>query len=183
MASKLENAQLSLFVYKAQALINKINLPVGWELAEPLHADNLVGFSYGVFRRIGTPEIVLAYTGSNEKFIADYLGTNVPAVLGIASIQVPAAALAYEKVLEKYGTDIAGSNITFTGHSLGGGLASVMAIWYNRPAVVFDEAPFQMTAVSPIQLLSVRAFLGLNGYYNAAMNTAISDFSNRKASI
>ena len=132
MASKEECAQLSLFVYGVGPNANQQNrplLPSTWELAEPLHPDDAAGFSYGVFRRIGTTEIVVAYTGSNEGLVADYLGTNIPAALGNASLQVPQAALAYEKVLKSYGTDIAGSNITFTGHSLGGGLASVMAVW------------------------------------------------------
>lgn len=180
MPSKQEYAQLSLYVYNVTGRPDNRPLePAGWEPLE-IHPDNLGGFSYGVFRRMGTSEIVLAYAGSNEKLAADYIGTNFPAALGLASIQVPNAALAYERVLQKYGTDISGSNITLTGHSLGGGLASVMAVWYNRPAVVFNEAPFQLTAANPVQLGIVRAFLAFHGYYNAAMNNAISDFSNRK---
>ena len=78
---------------------------------------------------------------------------------------------------------MAGSNITFTGHSLGGGLASVMAVWYNRPAVVFDEAPFELTAISPVQLGLVRAFLLAKGYFNNAMDNAISDFPSRQQQV
>lgn len=40
-------------------------LPAGWTLAEPLHRDDLLGFSYGVFQR-PSREIVLAYAGTNE---------------------------------------------------------------------------------------------------------------------
>lgn len=183
MTTTPEYAQLSLYVYKSQDLKNRIDLPSGWELAEPLHPDNLGGFSYGVFRRTGTTEIVLAYTGSNEALIADYLGTNFPAGVGLPSIQVSNAALAYERALQIYGTDIAGSNITFSGHSLGGGLASVIATWFNRPAVVFDEAPFQLTAANPVLLAATRVFLLSKGYTNTAMDNAISDFTLREQQV
>ena len=162
MTNATEYAQLSLAVYQTKRDFNTIEIPAGWELAEPLHPDNWGGFSYGVFRRTGTDEIVLAFTGSNEKLVMDYVGTNAPAGLGLQSIQVPNAALAYQQVLDKYGVDDAGSNITFSGHSLGGGLASVMATWFNRPAVVFDEAPFQLSAANPVLLAATRAFLFAN---------------------
>lgn len=37
--------------------------------------------------------------------------------------------------------------ITFTGHSLGGGLASLMSMFFNEKAVTFDPAPFLLSAV------------------------------------
>jgi hypothetical protein len=40
---------------------------------------------------------------------------------------VPAAALVYQQVKEK-----CGSNIALSGHSLSGGLTSVMAVWIDR---------------------------------------------------
>jgi Ca2+-binding RTX toxin-like protein len=183
MTTSIEYAQLSLYVYQTRLLDNKINLPIGWELAEPLHPDNMGGFSYGVFRRIGTSEIALVFTGSNEKLATDYLLTNFPAGLGLPSFQISNAALAYQQVLQNYGVDSAGSNITLSGHSLGGGLASVMATWFNRPAVVFDEAPFQLTAANPVLLAATRAFLFLHGYTNAAMDNAVSDFAIREQQV
>ena len=83
----------------------------------------------------------------------------------------------YQHVKQTYG-----SNITLSGHSLGGGLASVMATWFNRPAVVFDEAPFQLTAADPILLALVRAQMFLGGYADSALDNAINDFSTREAS-
>lgn len=38
------------------------------------------------------------------------------------------------------------NRLDVTGHSLGGGLASVMAVWFDRPAYVFAAAPFQSSA-------------------------------------
>lgn len=79
MATKEEYAQLSLYVYQTKDLTNRPLLPFGWEEAEPLHLDDsLTGFSYGVFRRTGSDEIVVAYTGSNQMLFVDYMGTNIP---------------------------------------------------------------------------------------------------------
>ena len=51
MATTQDYAILSLYVYNvARPLINQPLLPTGWTLAEPLHRDDLLGFSYGVFR-------------------------------------------------------------------------------------------------------------------------------------
>lgn len=41
-----------------------------------------------------------------------------------------------------------GTKITFTGHSLGGGLASIMARYFGGEAVVFDPAPNRGTALN-----------------------------------
>ncbi|MEO8333241.1 MAG: lipase family protein, partial [Gallionella sp.] len=38
------------------------------------------------------------------------------------------------------------TNITLTGHSLGGGLASLLAVFFNETAVTFDQAPFRNSA-------------------------------------
>ena len=42
------------------------------------------------------------------------------------------------------------AHITFTGHSLGGGLASLIAVFFNETAVTFDQAPFRNTATVAI---------------------------------
>lgn len=39
-----------------------------------------------------------------------------------------------------------GRAIVFTGHSLGGGLAALMGLFFNRDAFTFDPAPFRMAA-------------------------------------
>ncbi|WP_096696135.1 VCBS domain-containing protein [Polaromonas sp. AER18D-145] len=175
MATTQEYALLSLYVYNVENdAENRPDLPQGWTLLENID-DNLLGFSYGVFKRSGTNEIVLAYTGTNEN--VDW-ASNATAGIGLPSWQVTNAALVYQQVKQTYG-----GNITLSGHSLGGGLASVMATWFNRPAVVFDEAPFQLTAANPVMLALVRAQLFLAGYSDAAMDKAISDFSSREAQV
>ncbi len=56
----------------------------------------------------------------------------------------------YEDIKARYGT-----NISFTGHSLGGGIASLMAVFFNKQATVFDEAPFQLTAINPLTVQTI----------------------------
>ena len=40
------------------------------------------------------------------------------------------------------------ANITFVGHSLGGGLASLMSVLFDENAVTFDQAPFRNAALT-----------------------------------
>lgn len=172
MATTQEYALLSLYVYNVKREdFNRPDVPRGWEPLE-YHPDNLLGLSYGVFKRTATHEIVLAFAGTNGS-VGDYQA-DLAAALGLPAWQVSNAAQIFEQTKEKYG-----ANITLTGHSLGGGLASVMATWFNRPAVVFDQAPFQATAANPAMLAFARAQLLLLGYNDAAMDNAISDFASR----
>ena len=66
MATKNEYAQLSLYVYNATGrLDNRPLLPAGWEELE-YQRDGGLGFSYGIFRRTDTTEVVVAYAGTNQ---------------------------------------------------------------------------------------------------------------------
>jgi Lipase (class 3) len=155
MASTQDYATLSLYVYDVREDdINRPILPAGWTELE-LNTDNVVGFSYGIFQGPGN-EIVLAYTGTNEG--VDWL-SNIGSGLGIGSPQVSAAALVYARAKEQYG-----ANITLSGHSLGGGLASIISVWFNRPAVVFDHAPFELAARNPLFVQASKAVLAAAGY-------------------
>ena len=51
------------------------------------------------------------------------------------------------------------ATISFTGHSLGGGLASLMAVYFNKSATTFDPAPFMLSALNQATL----------GYYQIAL--------------
>ena len=142
--------------------INILPEPAGWEkLTNPLPVTN--GFAYGVFRNSGTGEIVISYRGT-DGLLPGMLGAdganNVALSQGLSSSQGQQAAKVYAEVLKTYGADAQGSNISFTGHSLGGGLASIMGVWFNRPAIVFDPAPFAATAQSQERVNEKRTLLG-----------------------
>jgi len=177
MAATQDYAFLSLYVYDVEERnINRPLLPSGWTLAEPLHRDDLLGFSYGVFQG-PCGEIVLAYTGTNE-YVLDWTSNLIAGAGIVPAPQLVAAAKAYLDVKAAYGP-----NITLSGHSLGGGLASVMATWFDRPAVVFDAAPFQLSAVSPTVWTLTGAALGLAGYSDSAFDRAIIDFALREQQV
>ncbi|MGH8856719.1 MAG: hypothetical protein ACREXG_01615, partial [Polaromonas sp.] len=61
MATEQEYAQLSLYVYDITGLKeNRPELPsADWERLE-YHPDDLIGFSYGIFRNNATGEVVVS---------------------------------------------------------------------------------------------------------------------------
>jgi VCBS repeat-containing protein len=89
-------------------------------------------------------------------------------VFGLPNNQIFEAALFYERV--KTDPRFLGAKISFTGHSLGGGLASVMGAWFDRPATTFAEAPFGKTADSTIAINSTIANLALHRYVDSSLN-------------
>jgi hypothetical protein len=114
--------------------------------------DDLTGFSAGAYRNTATGEIVIAYTGTNDAFF-DWTEANIPAGFGVANTpQVTKAINFYSDVVSAYGT-----NVTFTGHSLGGGLASLMSVFFDKPATIFDWAPFQLSAIDPVNVAAYYA--------------------------
>ena len=163
MISITEYAQLSAHVYDKKRSKNKIPIPSGFTKLYWQDDDPQTGFSAGVYRKGN--EIVVAFTGSNELpdsegiqgtldliDSTDFDGTNIPAGLGRPSKQLwQAVKLAAETI-----RDNPGAEISFTGHSLGGGLASLMAVFFDKKAVIFDPAPFQATAFNPHYIRSLQ---------------------------
>ena len=111
MATTQEYAQLSLYVYDVK--VNPDNRPLlpgpDWERVE-YHPDDAIGFSYGVFRNLATSEVIVAFTGTNERQAADFLLANLPAGIGLSSPQINAAAAVSARVRRDYG----GANVSFT---------------------------------------------------------------------
>ncbi len=161
MPSTFEYMQFSSRVYAASAS-NELGVPEGWVLKNWV-PDRFTGFSAGTFISRGGNEVVIAYTGTNDG-IADPL--NWTAGMGIPAPQIFEALSYYFETRAAYPT----ATISFTGHSLGGGLASLMAVLLDREAKVFDQAPFQPAATSA----SVLTLLA--GYAATHNEPALSDF-------
>ncbi len=135
MVTVPDYAQLANRVYnRTQA--NRTPVPVGWKELSWIADEDLTGFSAGVYQNGN--DIVISYTGTNEKKIADGLVADVPAAVGLPSAQVWEAMELYLEV--KHDHPLA--DITFTGHSLGGGLASMMAVFFGTQATTFDAPHF-----------------------------------------
>ena len=156
-------AQLASRTYDRKDIRNKMTLPqdfteLGWQNDDPL-----TGFSAGVYQNGN--QIVISFTGTNEKQLKDFVVANIPSGAGFGSAQITRAA---ELVLETM-RQHPDAEISFTGHSLGGGLASVMAVLFDKKAVVFDPAPFQASALNPVTLAMLYLYLTHNGYENEAL--------------
>ena len=115
MITQQTYSSLALHVYAAKEEFNKPKLPTGWTDVTLANSPLIgtYGFAYAVYKGPGN-EIVISYRGTDDLLSADML-TN----LGLNLSQERQAAEVYARVLQ----DNPGSNITFTGHSLGGGLA------------------------------------------------------------
>lgn len=117
MITKQTYALLSLHTYTA-AEENKPTLPPHWAEILP-QPEGTSGFAYSVYQNEETHEVVISFRGTDNDF-GDWT-TN----LGFSLSQERQAAAVYARVLKEYGND---ANITFTGHSLGGGLAGTVAV-------------------------------------------------------
>jgi Lipase (class 3) len=124
MATEIEYAELANRVY-ARTSLNRTPVPLGWTEQRWI-PDTLSGFSAGVYKKGN--EIVISFTGTNEGKAVDFLLANVPIGIGATSSQVIEAMKLYFDVKAAN----PGATISFTGHSLGGGLASMMAVFFDR---------------------------------------------------
>jgi hypothetical protein len=117
--------------------INWLPVPQGW--LEQIDKRKILpsGFEAGYFQR-GT-EIVISIAGTNGT--GDF-GTDIALGLGIAANQLKEAAAYYLSVKAANPDAV----ISFTGHSLGGGLASLLGAFFGEKAVTFDQAPFASVA-------------------------------------
>ena len=92
---------------------------------------------FGAYYKDTDDHIIITYRGSNSP--SELVSNLAWSPLLPPHLQILDAYNFYKAVLEKEGED---ANISFTGHSLGGGLAGVMAAFLNKKAVLFGTRPF-----------------------------------------
>ncbi|MDP2995813.1 MAG: DUF2974 domain-containing protein, partial [Anaerolineales bacterium] len=145
-----------------RADINRFPLPDGWAEMPLSHLTLPGGFEAVSFTN--GSEIVISYAGTGPG-LTDW-DANSGLALGFGSEQLRQAALYYLEVKETN----PGATISFTGHSLGGGLAALMGVMFDERAVTFDQAPFANSASSGIRDDLV-TYLNGKGYSNSQLAT------------
>lgn len=145
--------------------INQIPYPTGWDALNPQagldhRQDDITGFEAAAFTQgIGSDqEIVISFAGTYIDQAGD-IAADLALAAGIMSPQLLQAASYYQDIKKAYPF----AAIAFTGHSLGGGLAALMGVFFNKEAITFDPAPFRLAASFENQITLI-GHLAANGY-------------------
>ena len=124
---------------------NKYPMPTGYTILENLdnvHKENS-NLDYTCFQSTDGNKIIIAFASTSD----GDKGTDAQLCLGITDVQLLQAAELYMYIKSRPGD----AEITFTGFSLGGGLAALLGAFFNVNAVVFDPAPFGAAAKESIR--------------------------------
>lgn len=151
MVTEVEYALMAGRAYQStRAEVNLFPSLVGW--SEPLNKREIntsTGFEASYFQRGN--EIVISFAGTNPKdpifpLPGPDIQANIGLATGVGSDQLRDAAIYYLNIQRQLQATNTTAVITFTGHSLGGGLAALMGVFFGKQAVTFDQAPFANSA-------------------------------------
>lgn len=133
--------------------VNKFPIPTEWMMVSRNPQDNATGFEAATFGNdsdlASSTEIVISYAGTYDNPLNPFTNPDLQADIGLAtgfgSAQLLQAVEYYLAVRRQNST----ATITLTGHSLGGGLAALVGVFFQIPATTFDQAPFANSAQLP----------------------------------
>lgn len=158
MTPTIEYAMLAgASYYDTRAAVNRLPLPQNWSVVSRIPESATSGFEASAFTN-GT-DLVISYAGTGPGLNADWIA-NFNLALGTWSDQLGEAAAYY---LQVKASAPANATISFTGHSLGGGLAALMSVFFGGEAKTFDQAPFAASATSAMRDQLV-TYLEQHGY-------------------
>ena len=145
MATSLDLALLAGAAYFSnRGDINRFPIPPSWnELIAFRNNTDSTGFEARAFQ--SGSEIVISYAGtdfSTPNPLAPDMRANNALGTGMWSPQLLQAAQYYLQIKAAN----PGVPVTLTGHSLGGGLASLVGVFFGVPSTTFDQAPFAASA-------------------------------------
>jgi len=177
MVTDIDYAQMAGAAYVSnRSKVNRFPIPAGWN-SLPLHPTNPSGFEAVSFKRGN--EIVISFAGTNNKL--DWIA-NSGLATGFGSEQLYQAAVYYLQVKALYPD----AEISFTGHSLGGGLAALLGVFFDKKAVTFDQAPFQNSATESVRdkiinylMASNEALLALSPELMSFTNASLTNRDDR----
>ncbi|MBI5671843.1 MAG: hypothetical protein HZC50_00925 [Nitrospirae bacterium] len=187
MPTAIEYALMAGHAYRTtRDETNWIPVPQGWTPFFPVPDPTTptfpttVGFEAISFQR--GSEIVISYAGTNPSDVTGDIAADIGLATGLGSAQLIQAAEYYLQVQ----AENPGAIITFTGHSLGGGLAALMGVFFGKQAVTFDQAPFANSAeaslISPDVAVNLKTYLLSEGYSETALQ-GLTDFLNVRAAL
>ncbi len=143
--------------------INQIPIPQGWtERIEFRISGDSSGFEARTFQKGNV--VVIAYAGTSPSDLPGDMASNIGLATGVGSVQLRQAAEYYLRVQAANPN----ATITFTGHSLGGGLGALMGVFFGKQALTFDQAPFANSAEASFILPDVAG--NLRSYLVAQLN-------------
>lgn len=129
--------------------INQFPVPDCWIETKHDNPPDGSGFEAISFVRSGTTlgtstEIVISFAGTDPGDLTGDIAADLALAAGRLSDQLVHAAAYY---LQVKASAPANATISITGHSLGGGLASLVAAFFGESAFTFDQAPFLNSAL------------------------------------
>lgn len=144
MATAIEYALMSGASYiSTRADINKFPVPEGWTESIEDRQKEPGGFEATYFTN--GSEIVISYAGTDSDDWFGDIAADIALATGMLSEQLKQAADYYLQVKASAPEN---ATITLTGHSLGGGLAALIAVMFGEEAYTFDQAPFRRSALT-----------------------------------
>jgi hypothetical protein len=150
MASNLEYAFMASVAYRSTTdVVNRLPIPEtqGWTELAGSYVNLPSGFEAVSLQR--GSEIVISFAGTAPGFVLTQPDwwTNFSLATGSGGTQLNEAVAYYLQIRAQN----ANATISFTGHSLGGGLASLLGVFLNKQAVTFDQAPFAASATAAVR--------------------------------
>ncbi len=146
MVTDLEYAIMAGRAYQStRSDINLFPSLEGYRWQEPIDQRKFLpsGFEAGYFQR--DDKIVISFAGTYEKSWED-VGADINLGTGYPDEQLIDAALYYLEIRQTFPN----TSITLTGHSLGGGLAALIGVFFNEDAITFNQGPFRKVAASSL---------------------------------
>ena len=172
MVTTIEYALLAGASYHdTRADLNRFPIPKDWNLVSLVPQDNITGFEASTYRNSLTSDIVISYAGTYDKDLMGDMVADFNLATGLGSAQLLQAAQYY---LQVKADNPGATSITFTGHSLGGGLAALLGVFFGQQAVTFDQAPFARSAklnvLTPDIASNLKANLLASGHTEAELS-------------